>query len=310
MLKINPGVDMQCFVRALAVVAFLSATVPAAAQSIGIGHKNAAGGGVDPTFAGGDENNRPVTLTTVRSNADGRRSTSVSTVDFGVVKVASSVVGGGGASADAEGSWHEFLTLTTPGTANGFLNVRLQFDANIIEPTQEGSTNTINYVQRLYATATAAHGLFGGQHTYFYDYTYVRHLGNLTANYVWENNGNVSSVTDFAFQPTIGKTVNLRIPFVSGQTFGIDSITTCSVRSIGGTLGCNAGNSSYWGGVTSVTDAAGAALSGWTLSSASGVDYIASMAPGVPEPASWLMLITGFGLVGAQSRKRSALTNA
>jgi hypothetical protein len=296
--------QLICVISGAAIMTGVA--VSASAQSIGISHKNAANGSVDPTGTGGDKNNRPITLTTLRTNADGRQSTSVSTVDFGVVKVASSVVGGGGASAEASGGWQDYLTLTTPDGASGFLNVNLQFDATITQPTS--GINTINYLQRFYATAI--NGPIGGLITYFYDYTTQNMSGEVRSNYVWENNGNVSTITDFAFQPTIGKTASLRIPFVSGQTFGIDSSTTCSVRSIGGTLGCDAGNSSYWGGVTSVTNASGGVLSGWTLTSLSGVDYSASMAPGVagvPEPTTWAMMIIGFGSAGSIVRRRRAL---
>jgi hypothetical protein len=290
--------QLICVISGATILAGVA--VSASAQSIGIGHRN----GVNPTGIGGDKNNRPITLTDTAISAEGSRSTSVSTVDFGVVKVASSVIGGGG--AEAAGSWQDFLTLTTPDGASGFLNVNLQFDATITQPTN--GISTMNYLQRF--SATASNGLIGGLITYFYDYTTQNMFGEVRGNGVWENNGNVSTITDFAFQPTIGKTANLRIPFVSGQTFRIDSSTTCRVSSIGGTLGCDAGNSSYWGGVTSVTNASGGALSGWTLTSLSGVDYSASMAPGVagvPEPTTWAMMIIGFGSAGSIVRRRRAL---
>jgi hypothetical protein len=46
------------------------------------------------------------------------------------------------------------------------------------------------------------------------------------------------------------------------------------------------------------------------LTSLSGVDYSASMAPGVagvPEPTTWAMMIIGFGSAGSIVRRRRAL---
>jgi hypothetical protein len=277
----------------------------AQAQSLTILHRNDVSGFAQGANAGGDAGNRPVTLTTLRTNPDGRSSQSVTTLDFGVTKVAAVINGGNGAGAEARGNWQDFLTLTTPGAASGFVTVRLIFAADISRSTVNGSIATINF-EHLF-TASPMGGLVGGLYSYVYQYTYQGNIFNNQNNFVFENNNNDSSVTYFAFQDSIGKSVDLRIPFVSGQAFRLDSSTSCSVGSIGGNPGCDAGNSSYWGGVRSVTNTSGAVLSGWTLSSASGVDYAASMAPAVPEPASWLMLITGFGLVGALGRRRRAL---
>jgi hypothetical protein len=50
-----------------------------------------------------------------------------------------------------------------------------------------------------------------------------------------------------------------------------------------------------------------AASKGLTLTSGSGFDYLRGFAPpqgGVPEPASWALLITGFGLTGSMLRRR------
>ncbi len=41
-----------------------------------------------------------------------------------------------------------------------------------------------------------------------------------------------------------------------------------------------------------------------------GVDVVRATAPGVPEPASWAMMIAGFGLAGAAARRRRCTANA
>ena len=63
-----------------------------------------------------------------------------------------------------------------------------------------------------------------------------------------------------------------------------------------------------WGNTTSFTDPdTGVTLTGVDITSASGFDYAhpgSVVAPGVPEPATWAMLVSGFGAVGAAARRR------
>ena len=70
-------------------------------------------------------------------------------------------------------------------------------------------------------------------------------------------------------------------------------------------LSCNLGNSVTWMGI-SLLDTNGDPLGGATVTSLSGQNYnqAYSPLPGIPEPASWAMLIAGFGLVGAAARRR------
>ena len=63
------------------------------------------------------------------------------------------------------------------------------------------------------------------------------------------------------------------------------------------------------GGCSGNPSAIGLRLSGAALGELqSGVTLIGTA--GVPEPASWAMLIAGFGLVGAAARRKSALAHA
>lgn len=57
-------------------------------------------------------------------------------------------------------------------------------------------------------------------------------------------------------------------------------------------------HSLLWGGISSVTDANGNPIVGFTVSSSSGFNY----ASAVPEPGTWVMMLLGLGLVGCVVR--------
>jgi len=67
---------------------------------------------------------------------------------------------------------------------------------------------------------------------------------------------------------------------------------------------CNAANSVYWGGISSVTDMDGVEIADWSLTSSSGFDYRQSLVPArsVPEPEAWTLMVVGLLLVGWQLR--------
>lgn len=83
---------------------------------------------------------------------------------------------------------------------------------------------------------------------------------------------------------------------------------------------CSAGFT--WGGIVDVRDEDGNIVSGWTIESSSGFDYANAWdgtydgvpidvpfnlapPPGVPEPATWALMILGFGLVGGAARRKA-----
>ncbi|OSZ69289.1 hypothetical protein CAP39_10625 [Sphingomonas sp. IBVSS1] len=73
-------------------------------------------------------------------------------------------------------------------------------------------------------------------------------------------------------------------------------------------VSCNLGNSFDWVGIT-FTDENGDPVTTDPITSASGQNYNVAFSPmpAVPEPASWAMMIAGFGLIGAVARRRRLL---
>ena len=103
---------------------------------------------------------------------------------------------------------------------------------------------------------------------------------------------------------------------VSGDPLGIESFSiptsllggplalvatlSCSASGLGT---CIANHSFDWGGIVT-TDADGTRLA-TDVASASGFDYSRHASGFIPEPTSWALLVTGFGLVGAIARRRT-----
>jgi hypothetical protein len=119
-----------------------------------------------------------------------------------------------------------------------------------------------------------------------------------------------STVSGAAFT-TLAGTYQVRVPFTAGLTTNLDVRLKC--ESYGGAAPgdfagsvCDLAHSVYWGGINEFTDLDGNVLTGVALKSASGFDYGQSWfdqpGPGVPEPASWTLMIAGFFLAGCAQR--------
>jgi hypothetical protein len=223
----------------------------------------------------------------------------------------------------AGGSWRDEFTLSTPGVASAYLYVNFSLDAFL---TMTGIVADPLYSAREVRFFGALQSCDGNGGNCLQSYS-LSHVG------FWGTNGvprtvlfntidGVTSVQNIAgtFVQTIDRDVTVRLRVDDGVAFQLLAQSDCSAT-IGGqaTAGCEAPSGFRWGGVSGVTDLAGNALTNWTLSSMSGLDYRTafplSLPPlpvdpgeppvgGVPEPASWAMLIAGFGLVGGLQRRR------
>jgi hypothetical protein len=95
---------------------------------------------------------------------------------------------------------------------------------------------------------------------------------------------------------------SLKIPFEFGQPVNIETIVSASayVWDGSGQATADFGHTFRWTGVESIVDANGQAITDYTLTAASGADYVNP----VPEPASMAALAIGAG--GILRRRRKA----
>jgi len=126
---------------------------------------------------------------------------------------------------------------------------------------------------------------------------------------------------------------NQNMPFVQSiawtmdVTLGVDKEIHLDMTVIGSSCvnnlfgSANAGSAQFeadfqhtlkWGDGTYFTDEAGNVLDGLTIDSASGFDYLHPTfdSGSVPEPASWALMLGGFGMIGGTlraSKRRSAI---
>lgn len=127
----------------------------------------------------------------------------------------------------------------------------------------------------------------------------------LRSNETRFDNADPVGLSGFGFQ--------LVMPFWLGQPVAFELSVRCLVEANfilfpdgRGAAACDAGRTLGIRGISAVTDFAGRPLAVSGITAASGFDYRfrAVPPPGViPEPATWAMLIAGFGLVGAASRR-------
>lgn len=98
-------------------------------------------------------------------------------------------------------------------------------------------------------------------------------------------------------------------PWTFVGSMSCNSFTAANV-SDSSSLVCSAAHSATWMGIAFLDDNFDPVADAFATS-ASGQNYNIEYAPftggAVPEPASWAMLVTGFGLVGALSRRRVRL---
>ena len=109
-------------------------------------------------------------------------------------------------------------------------------------------------------------------------------------------------------------TFEFDIPFTFGQQFQMFANLTAEAQALAASPNAAASGASlfdssgHWGGISNVHLANGTLLSGYTLSSQSGFNWLnaygAATAP-IPEPETYGMLLAGLGLLGFVARRRN-----
>ena len=235
----------------------------------------------------------------------GALSVAEATADFGVNRVFARATAPdldflrlGGNSASASSQWDDELTIST-AAPGGFLSVEFQFHAFTNQSSFSDSGPALEYIFQTLDLRT------GTQQTPY--------------RLAMDANGNITSFLFPEFREfeltgdndgDVLRLVGLKIPFTANRAFVIASRLTCQARGqyhSGSVQTCDANGTSLWGGITGVTDLDGHALADWSVQSTSGTDYTRSLIPpsvaGVPEPATWAMMIVGFAAVGGLARR-------
>ena len=140
-----------------------------------------------------------------------------------------------------------------------------------------------------YASATAAVSASGGSGL----------ISNSTAAYGDRpSTGGIPSYVTFQ-APVKFNTPYFTLVFVQLNTTAQSGALSVPGQSFSATANADFFSSAEWSGIDSVIDANGNAITGWSVSSASGFDYTRSYAAqAVPEPSSYALLLVGLGISG------------
>jgi hypothetical protein len=283
--------------------------------------------GTDSQFVNSTDAAVPAVVTFESADVSGRRATATARASEGLLRATAIADDPGFASfSQASAAWSDRLVLDTTGAGSGFLYVNI-ISTGFLDPgtPPTGFGTGLNYDMFLFISNAGGNlGFERYRRTASFTASGVTseisiQTGNLNSNFLIEND-NLRPLSEF--DGSIANVMQLRIPFVAGAWLDFSMSANCTANPAGADgASCDAGSGSfatYWGGVTSVTDASGNLLSDWTLTSVTtGTSFAGSFAPvsnpptgAVPEPASWAMLIAGFGLVGTMQRRRKSAVAA
>jgi hypothetical protein len=196
----------------------------------------------------------------------------------------------------AAAGWHDDLTITQAGGGFGIATVQLIVAGAI------GTTGVDGYGELDLALSAVSYDEFANGSFYLSGFKYTS-SGLESASF--GASGQPPATSPF-------RTYTYDIHFMSGDAIPLDVNASCSslaslhVEGGAASSSCALDHSIYWGGIVSVKNAQGQATS-YSTSSLSGFNYTlaSALAPGaVPEPASWAMIVGGFGLIGGTLRRK------
>jgi hypothetical protein len=245
---------------------------------------------VAPSFAGGsgpysglENQNGPASLAGTATGGGNSSGAGTTFVNWGVVKLTGSAFGS--LNTVARGIFRDELVITAPGVPNGTAGM-VSYSIVVVGSLFADAPGVAR------ASWSLAADLGGGN----FDINVGGTQNSLVngGQYVGTPFGTFTATVPFAF----GSTMQLYVQF-EGSAQAAYNNTFPGLPNAAFDLG----QSLYWGGITGIT-VNGAPVSGFNVSSTSGTNYMASMAP-VPEPGALAMMLAGLGvLAGLQRRRR------
>ncbi len=207
-----------------------------------------------------------------------------------------------GTRTEATALWRDAITLTTPGAGAGLATFILDLSAT-----------THSNGARPNAGVSSADASVAINDVTYLDVSNVRGFPHVPDALTIARFGQ-APVTIYGDYEITGSYL-VTLPFTSGVAFSLRVEAVCAASSTpfitgfgsvgNGSAGCDMTHTARWGGLSGIVDSHGASLRhDFTASSQSGFDYIARPPSTVPEPASWMLLIAGFGVAGAALRRQ------
>jgi hypothetical protein len=196
-------------------------------------------------------------------------------------------------------SFTDVLTVSAPGLTSGSFTASLLIDglldprASSFQPSGNGGFPNFEIKVELPDLASTV---------FDFTYTLSNYNGFVSAGGGSLNgmrySGPYTGAFDFSipFDSLVGQTVKVSL------TCAVFAFTVRAGDTAGGT--CDFAHTVTWGGVSQVLDQNGDPVSGVNITGATGANYAQSFVSGVPEPASWAMMLAGFGLAGVMLRRQ------
>jgi len=203
----------------------------------------------------------------------GGAGSATSDVTFGAMHLYGHFINQG--NATGAGAFRDLLTFSAPGVATGAL-MDVTFGVLV-----EGGIDGVNGAEGRWQLQA---DLGGGA----YDINAFAHNNDL---------GGYQGSPFGLYQATVQVQAGFQAPLVV-------EVGASAVSSTGGEAVADLVDSFYWTGISSVK-VGGVALDDFTVTSASGTNWTNSFVPaatGVPEPATWAIMLLGFGGLGAALR--------
>jgi hypothetical protein len=203
------------------------------------------------------------------------------------------------------------FAVITPTVSSGKL--KFNFSINGIFSGLSGANLEVAFYSPTTANPLLGSAFGGGQQDsngkllgFFADYNFESPNSGFYANDLNIEYGDGSRFATFSNQ-FLGN-YSFEIDYQSGIPIRLYVGLLCFTRF--GAANCDLSRSLYLNGVSDVVDSGNSPVQVSEISSEIGINHQFNYAPpppvqpGVPEPSTWLMLLAGFGLVGAIARRR------